>query len=55
MIEPTKANTCGEECQIFSRVNGYYRPVQNWNKGKQEEFKDRKTYDVGTKSIKSEK
>jgi anaerobic ribonucleoside-triphosphate reductase len=29
-------------CEIFSRVVGYYRPVQDWNEGKKEEFKDRK-------------
>ena len=34
----------GTECEVFSRVVGYYRPVQNWNKGKQEEFAMRKTY-----------
>ena len=30
--------------EIFSRVVGYYRPVQNWNKGKKQEFADRATY-----------
>ena len=38
---------CGEKCEVYSRVTGYFRPVANWNKGKQEEFKDRKTYRVG--------
>ena len=34
-------------CEIYSRVCGYFRPVfQNWNAGKQAEFKDRKNYDV---------
>jgi ribonucleoside-triphosphate reductase len=37
---------CGMECEVFSRVVGYYRPVQNWNIGKQQEFKERKAYDV---------
>ncbi len=32
---------CGKECEVFSRIVGYFRPVQNWNVGKQEEFKDR--------------
>jgi ribonucleoside-triphosphate reductase len=32
---------CKKECEVYSRVVGYYRPVKNWNKGKQEEFKDR--------------
>jgi anaerobic ribonucleoside-triphosphate reductase len=33
-------------CEVYSRVVGYYRPVQAWNPGKQEEFKDRKEYTV---------
>lgn len=33
-------------CEIYSRVSGYYRPVANWNLGKQQEFKDRKTFKV---------
>ena len=37
---------CGEKCEVYSRVTGYFRPVANWNKGKQEEFKERKTYKV---------
>lgn len=32
------------KCEVFARVVGYIRPVQNWNKGKQEEFKDRVTF-----------
>jgi len=36
----------GTPCEIYSRVVGYHRPVQNWNKGKQEEFKDRVTFKV---------
>lgn len=39
--------TCGEKTEIYSRITGYYRPVQNWNEGKSKEFKDRKLYDVG--------
>lgn len=31
--------------EVYSRVVGYFRPVNQWNKGKQEEFKDRKPYD----------
>lgn len=37
---------CGEKCEVYSRVTGYFRPVANWNKGKKEEFKDRKTFKV---------
>ena len=37
---------CNEQCEVYSRVCGYHRPVKNWNKGKKEEFKDRKAYSV---------
>ncbi len=36
--------------EVFSRVTGFFRPVQSWNKGKAEEFKDRKKYNVETMS-----
>ncbi|WP_273334106.1 ribonucleoside triphosphate reductase [Dictyoglomus turgidum] len=39
-----KCPICGRETEIYSRVVGYYRPVKSWNKGKQEEFKLRKTF-----------
>jgi anaerobic ribonucleoside-triphosphate reductase len=32
---------CGKRCEVFSRVVGYFRPVNRWNEGKQEEFRDR--------------
>ncbi|MFN3814184.1 MAG: anaerobic ribonucleoside-triphosphate reductase, partial [Aquificaceae bacterium] len=35
---------CNKETETYSRVVGYYRPVQRWNRGKQEEFKDRWEY-----------
>ena len=38
---------CGAKAEVYSRITGYYRPVQNWNDGKAQEFKDRKVYDVG--------
>ncbi|MBQ2154384.1 MAG: ribonucleoside triphosphate reductase, partial [Oscillospiraceae bacterium] len=38
---------CGKPTEVYSRITGYYRPVQNWNDGKAQEFKDRKVYDVG--------
>ena len=38
---------CGEKTEVYSRITGYYRPVQNWNDGKAQEFKDRKVYDIG--------
>lgn len=37
---------CNEKCEVYSRVCGYFRPVSNWNKGKREEFNDRKKYAV---------
>ena len=37
---------CNKTCEIYSRIVGYFRPLHNWNAGKQEEFKDRKTYKV---------
>lgn len=36
---------CGQRTEVYSRITGYYRPVQNWNDGKTEEFKNRKVYD----------
>ncbi len=36
-----KSVTCGKNCEVYSRIVGYFRPVQNWNAGKQEEFKER--------------
>ena len=35
---------CGSACEVYSRVVGYIRPVNQWNKGKQKEFSDRKTF-----------
>ncbi len=36
---------CEKKCEVYSRVVGYYRPVQMWNNGKQEEFKFRLEYE----------
>ena len=36
---------CGKKTEVYSRITGYYRPVQNWNDGKTQEFKQRKEYD----------
>ncbi|MBQ3088668.1 MAG: ribonucleoside triphosphate reductase [Clostridia bacterium] len=35
---------CGEKTEVYSRITGYYRPVQNWNDGKSQEYKHRKVY-----------
>ena len=37
---------CGKTTEVWSRITGYYRPVQNWNDGKAKEFIDRKEYDL---------
>ena len=37
---------CGKTTEVYSRITGYYRPVQNWNDGKAQEFKDRKVYNL---------
>ncbi len=37
---------CGENCEVYSRVVGYIRPVQQWNKGKKKEFADRKEFKI---------
>ena len=37
---------CGKDTEVYSRITGYYRPVQNWNDGKAQEYKDRRTYDI---------
>jgi ribonucleoside-triphosphate reductase (formate) len=36
---------CGQKCEVYSRVVGYHRPIQNWNKGKKEEFSQRLVFD----------
>ena len=38
---------CGKDTEVWSRITGYDRPVQNWNDGKVQEFKDRKEYNIG--------
>jgi ribonucleoside-triphosphate reductase len=45
---------CGKKTEIYSRITGYYRPVQNWNDGKAQEFKDRKTYVPETSVLRRE-
>ncbi len=43
---------CGRKAEVYSRITGYYRPVQNWNDGKMAEFKQRKTYDIANSVLK---
>ena len=42
---------CGNKTEVYSRITGYYRPVQNWNDGKSQEFLDRKTYRVDSENV----
>ena len=37
---------CGSECEVYSRIVGYIRPINQWNKGKQAEFRTRKTFNL---------
>ena len=37
---------CGKRAEVYSRITGYYRPVQNWNDGKSQEYKNRTVYDI---------
>ncbi|MCR5103075.1 MAG: ribonucleoside triphosphate reductase [Eubacterium sp.] len=37
---------CKQQTEVYSRITGYYRPIQNWNDGKQQEFEDRKEYNI---------
>ena len=43
---------CGRRTEVYSRITGYYRPVQNWNAGKTQEFKDRREYVIETSVLK---
>ena len=46
--EQYKCPICGRKAEVYSRITGYYRPVQNWNDGKSEEFKNRLVYNPET-------
>ncbi len=43
---------CGEKAEVYSRITGYYRPVQNWNDGKTQEYKNRQLYDIENSCLK---
>ena len=43
---------CGAPTEVYSRITGYYRPVQNWNDGKSQEYKNRVVYDIENSSLK---
>ncbi len=42
---------CGAVTEVYSRITGYYRPVQNWNAGKTQEFKERREYDIANSHL----
>ena len=42
---------CGQKTEVNSRITGYYRPIQNWNDGKAQEYKDRKVYNIGNSHL----
>ena len=44
---------CGKPTEVYSRITGYYRPLQNWNDGKAQEFEDRKEYVLGNSVLKA--
>ena len=44
--EHFKCPTCGTDCEVYSRIVGYIRPVSQWNRGKRQEFNERKTYNL---------
>ena len=50
--EHFKCPVCGENAEVYSRITGYYRPVQNWNDGKREEYEERKEYDIASSVMK---
>ncbi|MBR5454152.1 MAG: ribonucleoside triphosphate reductase, partial [Clostridia bacterium] len=52
--EVYKCPDCSAVTEVYSRITGYYRPVQNWNEGKSAEFKARKLYNVMIDKIKAD-
>lgn len=44
--EHFKCPECGAECEVYSRIVGYIRPVNQWNKGKQMEFSNRTVFEI---------
>ena len=50
--EHSTCPVCGKKAEIYSRITGYYRPVQNWNEGKTQEYKNRTTYELSSSRLK---
>ena len=53
--EHFKCPKCGDDCEVFSRVVGYIRPVKQWNEGKKTEFEARKTFTIDENKVAYEK
>jgi len=49
--EQKECPKCGRKTEVYSRITGYYRPVQNWNDGKLQEYRNRTEYDVENSSL----
>jgi len=45
-LESELVSVKGTECEVYSRIVGYFRPVKQWNNGKQEEYGERETFEV---------
>jgi len=45
-LEAQLLDVKGTECEVYSRIVGYFRPLKQWNSGKLEEFSQRETYDM---------
>ena len=50
--EQKRCPHCNAVTEVYSRITGYYRPVQNWNDGKTQEYKNRVVYDIANSSMK---
>ena len=50
--EQKKCPICGSKTEVYSRITGYYRPVQNWNDGKLQEYANRTEYDIDNSVLK---
>lgn len=46
---------CGSKTEVYSRITGYYRPVQNWNEGKSQEYKNRQLYNMNESHVEEHK
>ncbi|MEG1848373.1 MAG: ribonucleoside triphosphate reductase [Lachnospiraceae bacterium] len=50
--EQAECPICHQRTEVYSRITGYYRPVQNWNDGKLQEYANRTTYNIANSSLK---